>query len=264
MIVDFHTHVFPSAMAEKTIQALYQAGNMKPYTDGTLDGLKRSMEQAGIDLSVVLPVMTRQGQFSGIHAFAEEINCQESRVLSFGGIHPEAEDFREEIKKLKVMGFAGIKIHPDYQKTYIDDIRYLRILDLAAEEGLIVVTHAGFDPISPDRIHASVERIEEVLRQVDSGRLVLAHIGGMNSWDAVEERLAGANVYFDLSQLPKMDGEQFRRICRKHGAGRLLFASDSPWVGQEETLRCLQEMQLTEEENRQILGENALGLLGRL
>jgi len=264
MIIDFHTHVFPDAIAEKTITTLYQAGNMKPHTDGTLNGLKQSMDQAGIDLSVVLPVVTRPGQFVSIHAFAEEINRQNSQVLSFGGIHPESEDYQAEIKKIKGMGFAGFKIHPDYQKTYIDDIHYLRILDQAAEEGLTVVTHAGFDPISPDRIHAGVERILKVLKQVDSGRLVLAHIGGMNSWDAVEEQLAGADVYFDLSQLPEMDPEQFRRICRKHGAGRLLFASDSPWVGQGETLRCLQEMGLTEEENRQILSENALGLLGRL
>lgn len=39
----------------------------------------------------------------------------------------------------------GIKLHPAYQATRFDDIRYLRILDRAGELGLVVLTHAGID-----------------------------------------------------------------------------------------------------------------------
>ena len=35
----------------------------------------------------------------------------------------------EELKQIKDMGFVGIKIHPDYQRVMIDDIRYLKILE---------------------------------------------------------------------------------------------------------------------------------------
>ena len=39
----------------------------------------------------------------------------------------------------------GIKIHPAYQNTDIDDIKMMRIIDFASEQGLIILTHAGID-----------------------------------------------------------------------------------------------------------------------
>ena len=37
----------------------------------------------------------------------------------------------------------GIKLHPDYQDTYFNDIRYKRIISYATELGLIISVHAG-------------------------------------------------------------------------------------------------------------------------
>ena len=39
----------------------------------------------------------------------------------------------KRLKELKHMGFKGIKLHPDYQETFIDDIRYKRIISYASE-----------------------------------------------------------------------------------------------------------------------------------
>lgn len=36
-----------------------------------------------------------------------------------------------------------------------------------------------------------------VLNKVNPKKLVLAHMGGWNLWDEVEEKLVGKNVYFD-------------------------------------------------------------------
>ena len=43
------------------------------------------------------------------------------------------------------MGLKGIKLHPTYQNTYIDDIRYERIIGYAVELGLLVSIHCGRD-----------------------------------------------------------------------------------------------------------------------
>ena len=40
MIIDFHTHVYPDKIAEKTIKALGEVADVKPNTDGTINGLK--------------------------------------------------------------------------------------------------------------------------------------------------------------------------------------------------------------------------------
>ena len=67
MIIDFHTHIFPDRIAPVTIQKLSEKAQIPAYTDGTLDDLKRSMEESQVGISVVLPVVTRPDQFSSVN-----------------------------------------------------------------------------------------------------------------------------------------------------------------------------------------------------
>ena len=55
MIIDFHTHCFPEKIAEKAIEKLsYVSGGLEYHTNGTVEGLKKSMQDGGVDISVVL------------------------------------------------------------------------------------------------------------------------------------------------------------------------------------------------------------------
>ena len=74
MVIDFHTHIFPDAIAEKTIAILEKASGIKADTDGTLNGLLQSMEVTGVDMSVILPVVTKPSQFESVNVFAKQIN----------------------------------------------------------------------------------------------------------------------------------------------------------------------------------------------
>ena len=51
------------------------------------------------------------------------------------------------------------------------------------------------------------------------------------------------------------------RIVRKHGADKILFATDSPWEDQMDYVNRIQEMPLSAEEKTMIFGENAQKLL---
>ena len=86
MIIDFHTHIFPDEIAPKTIPALEKVSGIKAATDGTLTGLLQSMEQTGVDISVIMPVVTKPAQFDKINAFAAKVNeTYAGRLISFGG-----------------------------------------------------------------------------------------------------------------------------------------------------------------------------------
>ena len=85
MIIDFHTHIFPDAIAERTIHKLETAANIHAHADGTLQGLQTSMKQAGVDYSVILPVVTKPSQFDSVNRFAASINGRNG-ILSLGGI----------------------------------------------------------------------------------------------------------------------------------------------------------------------------------
>lgn len=260
MIIDFHTHMFPDVMAERTLKQLATCCHKEPETNGTYEGLRVSTEEAGIDCSIALPIATKPSHFRTINSFAAEY--QEGRVVSFGTVHPESADYKEELRTIKNMGMKGIKLHPDYQNTYFNDIRYKRIVSYASELDLIVSVHAGVDPLCPEDVHCTPKMSAEVIKDVQPPKLVLAHLGANQQWDEVEDVLVGKDVYFDTAVIfDAIDPEQFIRIMRNHGSDRILFATDSPWAGQKRFLEIVKGLPITEEEKNKILGENAKKLL---
>lgn len=266
--VDFHTHIFPDKIAEKTVAHLESVGQISAYTDGTVNGLLASMEECEIDCSVILPVVTSVTQFDTITRFADGINQKygtgdsEYRLISFGGLHPDTDDYRRQLRILTESGFKGIKLHPDYQRVNFNDIRYKRIASEATELGLVVVVHAGIDIGYPDPVHCTPQMVLDVIRDVQPEKLVLAHYGGWKMWDEVEEVLVGEDVCFDTSFLQGYIGEeQFLRIIKNHGSEKILFATDSPWSGQKESLDWIRGMGIPEEQLEQILHGNAERLL---
>ena len=260
MIIDFHTHMFPDKIAKGTIDYLTGICKTKPYTDGTYEGLKKETLESEVDLSIALPIATKPSQFESVNIFASRY--QEKPVLSFGSIHPDCENYKAKLRQIKEMGLKGIKLHPDYQEVYFNDIRYKRIISYAFELDLIISVHAGADPKCPDDIHCTPKMSAEVIQETGAGKLVLAHMGGNELWDEVEEYLVGQDVYFDTGVvLGRMKEEQFLRIVRSHGADKILFATDSPWGGQKEFLEIINKMPLTDMERKKILGGNACKLL---
>lgn len=259
-MIDFHTHIFPDKIAGKTIPFLEGIANVKAYTKGTYDDLLRSAEESGVDISVILPVVTKPSQFRSINEFAASID--DPCLISFGGIHPESDNYKEELREIQHLGLPGIKLHPDYQKVNFNDIRCKRIVSYAMELGLIVSVHAGIDIGYPDPVHCTPQMAAEVLKETEADRLVLAHMGGHGLWDDVERLLVGKNVYFDTGYaFGIIPDDQFVRIVHNHGSEKILFATDSPWGGQKEFIDYMNRMPLTDEEKENIFDKNARKLL---
>ncbi|HIX59780.1 MAG TPA: amidohydrolase family protein [Candidatus Blautia gallistercoris] len=269
MIIDFHTHIFPEKVARKALPKLSSVIHLDPATDGTIEGLLASMREAGIAVSVVMPTVTDPHQFDSILRFACLVNEYDygqdgPRLISFGGIHPDSSDYKEQLQLLKDHGFAGFKIHPDYQLTCFNDIRYKRILYRAAELELCCLTHCGYDPYSPDKVHCTPQMILDVIKEVSPYHLVLAHMGSNNNYDESEAMLMGQPVYLDMAySLLHMDRKQLVRMIRAHGTDKVLFGSDSPWTSQKEDVEVFRSLgSLTDLEKEQIFSGNARKLLG--
>ena len=263
MIIDFHTHAFPERIVGRAIEALSHAsGNALYYTDGTIDGLIASMDMGGVDKSVVLNIATNPKQMQSVNNFAISMLDYNGRLVPFGSVHPEAENAVEELHRLHESGIKGVKFHPEYQDFFVDDDRLTPIYETLGKLGMISVFHAGMDNGFAEPVHGSPDRFAAVL---DGFRapVVLAHMGGYIMWVDVLNLLAGKNVYFDtsfcFSRIPR---PLFRQIVEKHGADRILFASDSPWSAPAEELRLIESVELPEEWVAAIKGGNAAKLLG--
>ena len=268
MIIDFHTHVFPDKIAGKTIDALASKSNNKPNTDGTVDGMIKALERANADIAVALPVLTKPTQFDSVTAFAISINerfkNEERKVISFGGMHPDCDKVEEKLTYLKENGIKGIKIHPDYQCTFIDDPKYVKILECAKELDLIVVTHSGIDDgYIGEPVRCSPERVKAVIEKVGHKKFVLGHYGAHKQWQKVLGLLCYLDVYFDTAfTLHEIKEETFKKILTKHGEDKILFATDSPWRCVKEDIQTLKSYNLGKETENKILYKNALKLLG--
>ena len=269
MIIDFHTHCFPDAIAARAVKLTGDLAGLSPNTDGTADGLRQLLLHANIDIGVVLPVVTKPRQFDTVNGFAAEINSKHNMLYSFGGIHPDDGTPEEHLDKIKALGLPGIKLHPDYQGHYIDDEYCVRIIKYALSIGLIIVTHAGVDDGYPDApVHCSPERAAHMLdlvydgRTPDEPRIVFAHGGGSRMHGEVMKHLAGKNVMFDISYIFRfMHPRDFTELIRTHGAERILFGSDAPWGDPADGIALVDKLPLTSNERELILCENAKNLL---
>lgn len=273
MIIDFHTHIFPDKIAPKTIMQLEQASGITAATDGTLLGLLSSMEQNGVDFSVILPVVTNPSQFESVNLFAAQINRKyEHRLVSFGGIHPDCEDYKAGLDRIRELGLMGIKLHPDYQGVMIDDERYLRIIEYADHLDLIIVVHAGIDIGLPNPVHCPPRLARKVIDTIHPKKMVLAHMGGWKQWDEVYEWIAGTDVYLDTAfSFDYIKPDQFIKIVKKHGYEKILFATDSPWSDAAKDVNILRRTLAdhlsgagAEEAKKAILCDNALDLLNNI
>ena len=109
MIIDFHTHIFPEKIASRAIASLEQKAKMRAHVSGVEASLRASMDKSGVDLSIILPVVTNPHQFETVNRVAVETNehTKETGLLSFGGIHPDNDNYREIIQFLADHGCKG-------------------------------------------------------------------------------------------------------------------------------------------------------------
>lgn len=262
MIIDFHTHIFPDKIAAKTIAYLSEKGNTKAYGEATLDAIKKDMKKNGIDYCAILPVATSPKQVESINRMAAEINGTDG-IIYAGAIHPQCENVEEILDFVKESGLFGIKIHPDYQGEHFDSPAYINIMREAAKRDLITITHAGVDIGYPDDVHCTPDMVLNVLNELDGiidNKLVLAHMGGCDLPDEVIEKLCGKPVYFDTSYVLDRYTEKCREIILRHGAGKILFATDYPWSDGRKFVEIIKSYGLSEADTEKILWKNAAAL----
>ncbi|MBN1556660.1 MAG: amidohydrolase family protein [Lentisphaerae bacterium] len=262
MIIDFHTHAFPDGLAERAMRTLLaETEAVTAYLDGTVGALLDSMDRAGIARSVVCSIATRPEQFENIFEWSRQIASD--RIVPFPSVHPADPERGERLRRVREAGFRGIKLHPYYQDFVLNEDRLLPLYEQAAELGLIVVMHTGYDVAFPrDQRRADPAKTMDVVRRVPSLKLVTTHLGAWEDWDDVIALMLGQPVYMGLSYaLDCMPREQARRMLLRHPATHLLFGSDSPWKDQAETLRLVRAMELGPEREAALLSGNASRLL---
>jgi uncharacterized protein len=260
-IIDFHVHVFPDNLAPRAISTFVNAYKLQPLSDGTVADTSGHMAQARVDIYVPMPVATKPSQVRGINDWASSVRSE--TVIPFGSMHPDFDDIKGEIDRLVGMGFRGIKLQPDWQEFFPDEERAWPIYEHA--EGRLAITfHAGREIEDMEVIRSTPDRLARIHEKFPHLTMIVAHLGGYRQWARAESELYGSGVYFDTSYCPddELPDEEFLRMIRKHGANKILFASDFPFADPKRDIDRLLRLPLTHDEREDIAWRNGAKILG--
>lgn len=259
-LIDFHTHIYPQAVARKAANSIAQYyGLSGSGMDGTVDMLLERGKAAGISHYVVLPVGLKPDQVRHINEFVVGQVEEHSCFSGFGTVHAAMQAIEEEVEFIHGAGLYGVKMHPDTQRFDIDDPRLFPAYDLLRQKNMMVMLHMG--DVIYDYSHP--RRLRRVLQEFPGLKVMAAHFGGYSMYDTARELLKDTDCFMDISSaLMFMDREKAVKLIREYGPERLVYGTDYPlWDPVNEVRRFL-SLGLTDGETEQIAWGTAAGILG--
>lgn len=257
-IIDFHSHIYPSAIAEKATKSIedfycLDGGGM----NGTPEQLLEKGKRAGIEKFVVLPVAIKPDHARHINEFILAETAKHPEFIGFGTVHAEQSNIVDEGEYILKSGLKGIKMHPDTQLFNIDDERLFPLYEAIGDK-LIFMFHCG------DKRHdySSPRRLRRIMDMFPKLRIVATHFGGYSVWDEAAELLRDTDCMLDISSsLMFMNDEMRQKYINTYGADRLLFGSDFPLWNPEKEVKRFMELELSETEREKIAYKNAEHIL---
>ena len=277
VIIDFHTHIFPPWLRERRdeyikrdpcFSLLYSQPQARMVT---AEELLASMDEAGIDLSVVLNVgwVSHELCVKTNDYILDSVSRYPRRLVGFCAVQPRAGDVAvAEIERCARAGAKGIgELRSDVQAFDLtDNITMKPLVDAALKHDLILLTHSsepvgheysGKGNITPDILYSFITAFPNL-------KIVCAHWGGGLPFYALmpEVARASANVFFDTAATVFLyKPEVFEQVSCIIGSDKILFGTDYPLMHQNRVLAQVQSARLPAKDKAKILGDNAKRML---
>lgn len=274
MILDFHTHNFPVALAPRAVGLMtaQMQGRLAPYGDGTLARQLADMDEAGVDKAVLAPVSTAPTQYATILRRSLAIRDGEEgeeaarRIVPLAGIHPADREYAAHLREIAATGIRGVVFHPYFQHIRLDDPRVFPIFAAVRDAGLFAMCHCGGDTGYPDSpMCCGPVEIEALLEGVPGLTFVACHLGGLNgtSADLVRRLHRFPTCYIDTAVLTEdTDTEGAARVLTEFPVDRILFGTDYFWRDERDVLAFVRRVRTDPADREKIFSLNAARLLG--
>jgi predicted TIM-barrel fold metal-dependent hydrolase len=272
VIIDFHTHIFPPWLRERRdeyskcdpcFSLLYSQPKARI---ATAEELIASMDEAGIDLSVVLNAgwVSHELCVKTNDYILDSVSRYPRRLVGFCAIQPRVGDAAiAELERCAKAGAKGIgELRSDVQGFNLADKKTMKpLVDAVLKHDLIFLTHSsepvgheyfGKGSITPDILYSFIMAFPNL----NGG-------GGLPFYALMPEvAKALANVFFDTAATVFLyKPEIFEQMSRIIGSDKILFGTDYPLMHQNRVIAQIQSAQLPEEDKARILGGNAQKLL---
>jgi predicted TIM-barrel fold metal-dependent hydrolase len=280
MRIDCHCHIWDG-----------QIGKLGDYVE--------AYESNGVDRAVVLVLESWARELSpgvvwrgaGNDYVASCVDEFPDRLIMFGTVPPQLENSPELLEELvkKYPKMKGLKLHPAIQGFDPADPRVIRFVKKAAQLGLPITLHSGDVGWVGRLAHNSPYRLDDLAMSVPEATLIAAHGGASTLVPWIVKR--HPNMYMDTAYAPNwptLPPFRWRFQCIDEdlvsfvGAEKILYGTDiNPEIHAHPTqvrdldfpdvndvraiiregLRIIEQLRISDEEKRLILGENAQRLL---
>ena len=259
-IIDAHAHIYPVKIAEKATFAIGDFYGIKmAMPSGVPEKLLEVGTKAGISRFVVHSCATKAAQVRSINEFIKREMDEHKEFLGFMTLHEDLteEEISEEVDWCVKNGFKGVKLHPDFQKFYIDGENAEKIYRVVGDK-LPILFHTGDDRYE----YSKPVRLAKIAKKYKNVNFIGAHFGGYRCWDELDCYKGLDNVYFDTSSsLAFISTEKAENLIRQFGVEKFFFGTDFPmWDATEELARFL-KIPLNDCEREKILAQNVKTLL---
>ena len=275
MIIDAHVHLFPTKeVGEMVVRQFQQAYGAGYYSLGTPDEYLADMKRAGIEYGVMVsfapdPQLKNTNFWTvAITRAGKNRPARYPMLIPFISVSPTMKGKTpvQELEHKLAWGMKGLKIHPIGQGFAPDDRRMWPVYEWLVQHNLPLIAHSGIN-VRPDAQTdlARPRRWLPVLHDFSALRLILAHMGGGFWEEAVQIARQYPHVLFDtaiavshVNTGPQtwLNDDQAVELIRTIGADRVLFGSDYPWIDPRGDIERIRRLALTEDEKREVLGEN--------
>jgi hypothetical protein len=270
-IIDAHTH--PAFNDASSIQEAKEAG-----INFTLNELLKDFKKHNITKAVAIPAEIAQHFVAGNKEIKKLVLehpeifigvCTISPLNYKPGDLPTVED------DIKNGVFKAIKLFPGYEFFYPNQKECEPIYELAQKNKIPVLFHAGDTSSLHSRVKYSHPlNIDDVAVSFPNVNFVICHLGNPWVMDSAELIYKNKNVYADLSgfivgkENPdhiKYYEDRLRTIMRgiyysDTNIDKIMFGTDYPLVNYEFYLKFISKLELTKDEFKKLLFENAAKL----
>ncbi|NMP37124.1 MAG: amidohydrolase family protein [Clostridiales bacterium] len=267
-----HAHLFPE--------------QAKP--SGTLDNLKRTLDEAEIEKAVCFAPFASQLRNAGFSDddapkwLANEIK-NEPNLFGFGTIDFDKNNISAQVEHIHDLGLKGIKIHPAYQEIKVDGEQACRVYEKAEELGLFISFHTGLHWHRISDYHQLL--FDEVAYLFPHLRFSMEHIGGysffreallvMNNnkrgdFDRVFAGWTSIDVDIDENGNEQygawsLTDRQLLDVIYQTGPNRSIFGLDFPYNDSQDikaSIERIKSLPISEQAKENILGGTLRNILG--
>lgn len=247
--------------------------------DATISALQNVMDECGIDGAVCFApfddyfISNGESQNRWLY---EQIKNKD-QFLAFGTIDFTKDNLKEQVEEIHQLGFAGIKMHPAYQRVKTDGDRACQVYEVAEKYGLPISFHTGIHRHRLADYHMLL--FDEVVYRFPELKICLEHVGGYAYFNEAmgvvnnnpNNVYAGLTSVFDdgPNRFWYLGKEKVKDIIWLSGIEKCIFGLDFPYNQANEIKdamrmmrECIDELGLGDEGAEKVFGGNLMNMIG--